>query len=93
MQKKAQGQRLILNDGVEIENAGAGYADGFLWCYLPGYSVIQAFPLFSDSEKTKKIIFEYGGMTDVYDGFTIINAIIQGENETKISLRKDSANV
>lgn len=87
------GRRLILNDGTALENAEAGYAEQVLWCYIPGLSVVQVFPLFSDAQKTQKITFEYGEMSDVYEGFTVISAIIQGEDMTRIALRKDSANV
>jgi hypothetical protein len=64
------GQRLILADGTRIENGEAGYADGFLWCYLPGMSMAQAGTLFFDPAKTSRIIFEYGEMSETYNGMT-----------------------
>ena len=69
MQEKT-GQRLILADGTRIEDGTAGYADGFLWCYLQGLSMMEAGALFFDPAKTSEIIFEYGEMQDVYHGMT-----------------------
>lgn len=64
------GRRLILNDGTTLERGEAGYAEGFLWCYIPNFTMQQAASLFLDSDKTEKIIFQYGDMQDEYDGFT-----------------------
>ena len=64
------GQRLILADRTKIENGTAGYADGLLWCYLPGLSMADAGALFFDPAKTSRIIFEYGEMSDTYEGMT-----------------------
>ena len=75
------GRRLILNDGTTIENGEAGFAEGFLWLRLPGYTMQQAASIFFDSSKTERIVFEYGEMTDTYDGFTVcvnINVNIDG---------------
>lgn len=65
-----EGQRLILKDGTRLENGRAGYADGSLWCYIPGYTMQQAASLFFDASKTDQITFQYGEMADVYNGFT-----------------------
>lgn len=70
MREQKTGQRLILADGTELEDSYAGYAEGFLWCYLRGLSMAEAGALFLDPEKTAEIIFQYGEMEDVYDGMT-----------------------
>ena len=59
------GQRLILADKTTIENGAAGYAEGFLWCYLTGVSMAEAGVLFFDPEKTARIIFEYGEICNI----------------------------
>lgn len=64
------GQRLILADGTRIEDGTAGYAEGFLWCYLQGLSMAEAGVLFFDPAKTARIVFEYGEMSDTYEGMT-----------------------
>ena len=65
-----EGQRLILNDGTEIEGGSAGYAEGFLWLYFSGMTFSQAANVFSDAAKTSRIIHQYGEMHATYDGFT-----------------------
>ena len=75
------GQRLILNDGTIIEDGGAGYSQGLLWCYFTGYTLPQAAALFFNPEKTARIVFQYGEMEDVHEGFTTctnINIDIDG---------------
>lgn len=64
------GQRLIMNDGTVIENGRAGYSQGTLVCFVTGFTMQQAANLFFDAEKTSKIIFQYGEMSNEYDGFT-----------------------
>ena len=65
-----EGNRLILNDGTTIENGSAGYADGSVWLYLPGYTMQQAAAFAFDSSKTSSITYQYGDMQDVYTGYT-----------------------
>ena len=65
-----KGQRLIMNDGTIIENGSAGYAEGCLWLKLPGYTMQQAAALAFDDEKTSRVVFQYGEMSDTYEGFT-----------------------
>lgn len=67
--------KLVLNDGTEIENGRAGCAEGFLWCYFTG-TMEQAASLFLDTEKTSKIVFEYGSEQDVFNGFTFCRCLM-----------------
>lgn len=64
------GQRIRLNNGTVIENGTAGYSDGSLWLYFSGYTMMQAALLFFDTANTAVIVFEYGEMSDTYEGFT-----------------------
>lgn len=64
------GRRLILMDGTTLEDGEAGYAQGFLWLWFSGMTLAEAFALFIDPAKTGHIVFQYGEMEDVYDGFT-----------------------
>ena len=64
------GQRIILKDGTTIEGGGVGYSQGYLWCYFSGYTIQEAALIFLSPEKTETIIFEYGEMTDTYNGYT-----------------------
>ena len=63
------GQRLILGS-LTIENGSCGLSDGFLWCWVTGYSLPEAANIFFNSGYTQKIIYEYGEMSDEYDGYT-----------------------
>lgn len=69
------GRRLILADGTVIDGGEAGYADGFLRCWFEGYTMQEVAQIFLDPEKTAVIVFEYGEMSDRYDGFTNCRSI------------------
>lgn len=83
------GRRLILKDQTAIENGEAGYSDGFLWLYLPGYTVAEAAPLFIDPEKTDLIIFQYGEMEDRYEGFTVCRNIVTDGDRISVCMVKE----
>jgi 4-diphosphocytidyl-2-C-methyl-D-erythritol kinase len=40
------GRNIVLNDGTVIPGGECGYSDGFLWCWLNGYTMQQAASLF-----------------------------------------------
>lgn len=82
------GRRLILNDGTVLEDAQAGYDSGVLWCYVPGITMQQAAVLFFDPAKTQKIVFQYGEMENTLEGFTVVTAMLQNEDQVSIGLRK-----
>lgn len=84
-----KGIRLILNDGTVIENGRAGYAEGCLWCYITGYTMMQAAALFLDAEKTARIVFQYGEMQDEYEGYTnCVNIQIDVDGEVSVCMKK-----
>lgn len=83
------GLKLILNDGTEIDGGRAGYAQGFLWLHFTGYSFFDAAMMFSDSTKTQHIIFQYGEMQDVFDGFTeCVHVSIDMDGQVSVCLTK-----
>ena len=85
--------KLILNDGTVIDNGKAGYSEGFLWCYVTGYTMQQAALLFFDPAKTGKITFEYGAEQDVYEGFTnCINIHIDVDEIIHVCLTRGAEN-
>lgn len=83
-----EGIRLILNDGTIIENGRAGYTEGCLWCYLTGYTMQQVAMLFLDDSKTARIVFQYGEMEDVYEGFTVCKHMMTEEGRIAVCLVK-----
>lgn len=83
-----EGRRLILNDGTIIENGQAGYSSGFLWLYFTGYTMMQMM-IFCDDDKTRKIVFQYGDMSDEYDGFTnCVTMNIDTDGNNSVCLKK-----
>ena len=87
-QEQKFGQRLIMMDGMTIENASCGYAEGNLWCWLPGYTMQAAAAIFFDPSKTGKITFEYGEMTDVYEGFTNCASLLSSPDQISVCMKK-----
>ena len=88
-----EGLRLILMDGTILENATAGSAGSFLWCNVPGMTMAQAAAVFLDPEKTGHIVFQYGEMTDEYDGFTNCTALMETGGNISVSLTRGNVNV
>ena len=82
------GRRLVLNDGTQIENGEAGYADGFLWLFIPGYTIQQGI-VFFDPEKTSKIIYQYGEMEDTYTGFTNCRTLMIQEGRLAVQMTQE----
>ena len=84
-----EGRRLILKDGTVIENGEAGYSNGTLCCFIPGWTLPQAAAVFFDPAKTKKIIFQYGEMEDVYTGYTeCVNLMIDTDGLVTVCMEK-----
>lgn len=89
MSELKNGQRLILADGTVLEDCQAGLADGFLWCWITNMSMAEAAQIFLDPAKTRTIVFEYGEMSDTFDGFTqCINMMVR-QDETAVCLVKE----
>lgn len=84
-----EGLRLILNDETVIENGRAGYSSGFLWLWMPGLTMQDAAMIAFDAEKTEKIVFQYGEMSDEYEGFTRCTRIMEEEFEIAVCLTRE----
>jgi hypothetical protein len=83
------GRRLILSDGTVLENGECGYADGRLWCWVSGMTMAEAAEMFFDPGRTDHIVFEYGEMSDEYDGFTTCTGIsIDSDGKISVCLTK-----
>ena len=88
------GQRLILMDGTTIENGTAGYSQGVLCCWFTGYTLPQAAQMFLDPAKTGRIVFEYGQMSDNYEGFTNCTYLmIDSDGKVSVCLTRGNVNV
>lgn len=82
-----EGRQLVLNDGTVIPGGEAGGAEGFLWCWFTGYTIQQAASLFFDANKTSRIVFQYGDMSDTYDGYTnCVNLGVNADGRVSVCL-------
>jgi len=82
---------LILNDGTEI--TGHCFEDGKnLFVYLDGLTVIQGVTLFSDPEKTKKIVAMNHGSKHTYKGYTEIYSASHEFGNCNLVMRKANSN-
>ena len=89
MPNQKTGQRLIFKDGTTIENGSCGYSQGFLWCWIHGYTMQEAAAIFFDPNKTGKITYEYGEMSDDYVGFTnLTNLFIDVDGQVSACLTR-----
>ena len=84
-------QRLVMADGTVIEEGRAGYNSGTLWCWFTGYDLPEAGAIFFDPAKTERIVYEYGKMSDVYEGYTTVIAMnIDVDGIVSVGLTKGS---
>lgn len=89
MPEQKTGERLILNDGTQIENGRCGYSDGHLWCWVKDFTMMQAAQVFFDPNKTNRIVYEYGEMSDTYENFTnCTNLMIDSDGIISVCLTR-----
>lgn len=89
------GRSLILNPGpneIELPGSEAGYADGVLWLYIKGQTLAQTFALLSDPDNTAVIVFNYGDMSDRYEGFTHLISLREGDELVSAALERRADN-
>lgn len=84
-----KGRRLILNDGTIIEDGEAGFADGVLWCWFRGHTMVEAAAIFLDREKTAVIVFQYGEDEDRYEGYTECLRLMDDGGRVSVCLAKE----
>ena len=64
-------QKLILNDGTELDNSYVLLSGLILWVYIYGdVSFQRAFELLNDPTKTESILCDRYGTRNTYDCFT-----------------------
>ena len=85
MAKKEKGRRIILADNTKIEGGECGYSDGFIWCWMSGKTMAQAAAIFTKPKNTEVIVFEYGEMSDRYEGYTECRNIMM-ESDGRIAV-------
>ena len=87
-----EGRRIVMADGTELIDSTIGYSDGHIWCFLVNISFSTAYELFSDAQKTGTLIFDYGDMQDVYEGYTKVHTVKTTEFGVDVRLNKEVNN-
>lgn len=83
-----EGQKLILNDGTVLEGARAGLSFGFLWLWIPGKTFWEVGDIVRDTNNTERIVFQYGEMQNVYEGYTECTRLMADDGEISVCLVK-----
>lgn len=83
-----EGQRLILSDRTIIENGHAGLSSGFLWLWLPGWSMTDTAQKAFNPATVQSIIYQYGDMEDTFTGYTVCMNLMQQDDEIAICMVK-----
>lgn len=85
---------LVFADGTKMEGASCGYAEGNLWCWVTGLSMIQAAQVFLDSAKTDRITYQHGDSEDVFEGFLeCVNLFVNYDGQISACLQRGNTNV
>lgn len=80
---------LMLNDGTAVTGHILDNGDGrIIFVYLDGMSIIQGFTLFSDPEKTGRIIEKRVDTEKIYEGYTNLTAINTEYGNCNITMQK-----
>lgn len=84
-------QKLILNDGTELDNSYAAETVNYLFLYINnGMNMMQIMMLMIDEEKISRIVYQAGeeNMTE-YNGYRTVSAISVGRGGMiNVSLRR-----
>lgn len=84
------GRRLIFANGIVWENTELGAADGTVWLFLYGVTLMQALPVITNPEATREITFEYGEMSETYTGYTHLKTITEDATGCQACLVKEA---
>ena len=86
-------QKLILNDGTELENSYAAESVDYLFLYISnGMTMMQVMMLMMDQNKISRIVYESGEANQTeYNDYTTVKSInAEYGGMISVSLRKNS---
>lgn len=85
-------QKLILNDGTELEDSYAAETIDYLFLYINnGMSMLQIMMLMADPEKIVRIIYAAGDNETQYTDYTTVSSITaEHGGMISVSLRKNN---
>ena len=84
-----EGRRLIFANGITWEGTELGAADGTVWLFLYGITLMQALPVITNQAATEKIIFQYGEMSETFEGYTHLKVITEDATGCQACLVKE----
>ena len=80
---------LTLNDGTALTGHILDNGDGrIIFVYLDGKTISEGFALFSDPEKTSRIIAKNRDTETIYNGYTNMTAISSEYGNCNIVMQK-----
>lgn len=80
---------LILNDGTEINGTIMDNGDGrIIFVYLDGMNILQGVTLFSDSNKTCRIVAMNHGNEHIYEDYTELWSVNHEFGNCNLVMRK-----
>lgn len=85
--------RVFLKDETVLENCICGYADNSLWLTPESMSFPDAFHLFSDPEKTDRIVYLTDVLEMIFTGFTTLTMISQTGDTCSVRLNGEHTSV
>ena len=85
-------QKLILNDGTELNNSYAAESIDYLFLYIDnGMTMLQVMMLMMDQNKISRIVYAAGDNETQYNDYTTVSSITaEYGGMISVSLRKNS---
>lgn len=87
-------EKLILNDGTQVNGHILPNGDDrIIFVYIDKMSLAEGFVLFSDPEKTKRIVANFYGEETVYEWFTELTSISSEFGNCNITMKRGEIDV
>ncbi len=80
--------KVVLNNGTVIDDGSVGLSDGFLWLFMPGYTMQDAAAVAFNPEAVRRIIWQAGDDEYVYTGYTVCTNIGAEDGRIAVCLVK-----
>lgn len=83
------GERLVLKDGTTIDGASAALTGGYLWLWIPGWTMRQAADVMFDPDRTGKIWYMNGEETiNEFTGYTNCVTLMTEDGQISVCMTK-----
>ena len=82
-------ETITLNDGTVLNGTVLDNGDGvIIFVYLKDMTVLQGVLLFSDTEKSERIVVHFHGAEHIYEGYTEIYRASHEYGNCNLTMRK-----